>query len=314
MAAWKILVTDGLEENGLNIMRQSADVVDRAGISADELLKVIGEYDALIVRGRTKVVPAVFDAGTRLKVVGRAGVGVDNIDLTAAKAHGVTVVNSPLATTVAVAELTMSLLLALAREVPRADAAMKNGKWLKKELEGTELCEKTLGIIGFGRIGQAVAKRAQSFDMNVVVVCDPFVDCDTVQKTGCVPVSLDELLEKSDIITLHIPLTSSTRGLIGKEQFAKMKDGVLIVDAARGGVVDEEALLEALNSGKVAGAGLDVFTAEPPGQTALVSHPRVIATPHIGAQTVEAQARAATDIATEILAALQGEQLRWRVA
>jgi D-3-phosphoglycerate dehydrogenase / 2-oxoglutarate reductase len=314
MAAWKILVTDGLEENGLNIMRQSAEVVDRAGISADELLQVVGEYDALIVRGRTKVTPVVFDAGTRLKVVGRAGVGVDNIDLNAAKAHGVKVVNSPLATTVAVAELTMALLLALAREVPRADAALKNGKWLKKELEGTELCEKTLGIIGFGRIGQAVARRAQGFDMNVVVVCDPFVDCDVVNKTGCVPVSLDELLEKADIITLHIPLVPTTRGLISKEQFAKMRDGVLIVDAARGGVVDEEALLEALNSGKVAGAGLDVFTAEPPGQTALVSHPRVIATPHIGAQTVEAQARAAADIATEIMAALQGEELRWRVA
>ena len=168
MAAWKILITDGLEENGLNIMRQSAEVVDRAGISADELLQVVGEYDALIVRGRTKVTPAVFEAGSRLTVVGRAGVGVDNIDLNAAKQHQIKVVNSPLATTVAVAELTMSLLLSLVREVPRADAAMKSGKWLKKELEGTELCEKTLGIIGFGRIGQAVAKRAQGFDMNVV--------------------------------------------------------------------------------------------------------------------------------------------------
>lgn len=314
MAAWKILITDGLEENGLSIMRQSAEVVDRAGISADELLKVVGEYDALVVRGRTKVTSAVFDAGSKLKAVGRAGVGVDNIDLNAAKAHGVTVVNSPMATTTAVAELTMSLLLALVREIPRADAAMKNGKWLKKELEGAEICAKTLGIIGFGRIGQSVAKRAQGFEMNVVVVCDPFVDCDIADKLGCLPVALDELLEKSDIITLHVPLNAGTRGLIGREQFAKMKDGVRIIDAARGGVVDEDALLEALESGKVAGAGLDVFVNEPPGQTALVTHPRVIATPHIGAQTVEAQARAAADIASEIIAALRGDELRWRVA
>ncbi|MBE0699044.1 MAG: hypothetical protein IH586_19160 [Anaerolineaceae bacterium] len=314
MAAWKILITDGLEENGLNIMRQSAEVVDRAGISADELLKVVGEYDALIVRGRTKVTPAVFEAGSRLTVVGRAGVGVDNIDLNAAKQHGVKVVNSPLATTVAVAELTLSLILSLVREVPRADAAMKNGKWLKKELEGTELCEKTLGIIGFGRIGQAVAKRANCFEMNVVVVCDPFVNCDIVAKSGCEAVSLDELLEKSDIITLHVPLSSETRELIGKEQFAMMKPGVRIIDTARGGVIDETALLDALETGKVAGAALDVFSSEPPGLTALVSHPRVIATPHVGAQTVEAQQRAATDIATEIMAALHGKDLRWRVA
>lgn len=314
MAAWKILLTDGLEENGQQIMRQSAEVADRSGISADELLKVVGEYDALIVRGRTKVIPAVFDAATRLKVVGRAGVGVDNIDLNAAKQHGVKVVNSPLATTTAVAELTLSLLLSLVREVPRADAAMKNGKWLKKELEGTELCEKTLGIIGFGRIGQAVAKRARAFDMNVIVVCDPYVDCIVVESAGCKPVALDELLESSDIISLHVPLTGNTRGLIGKEQFARMRDGVRIVDTARGGVIDEAALLEALESGKVAGAGLDVFTTEPPGQTSLVCHPRVVTTPHVGAQTVEAQKRAANDIATEVLAALRGEELRWRVA
>jgi D-3-phosphoglycerate dehydrogenase len=314
MAAWKILLTDGLEENGQMIMRQSAVVDDKQGISADELFKVIGEYDALIVRGRTKVSPAVFDAAARLKVVGRAGVGVDNIDLNAAKQHGVKVVNSPLATTTAVAELTLSLMLSLVREVSRADAAMKNGKWLKKELEGTELCEKTLGIIGFGRIGQAVAKRAQAFEMDVVVVCDPFVDCEVVEAAGCKAVSLDDLLDESDIITLHVPLTGSTRGLIGKEQFARMKDGVRIVDTARGGVVDEAALLEALESGKVAGAGLDVFSAEPPGQTLLVCHPHVVASPHIGAQTVEAQMRAANDIATEVLAALHGEELRWRVA
>ncbi len=314
MAAWKILLTDGLEENGQEILREAAEVADRSGITADDLLKVAGEYDALIVRGRTKVTPAVFEAAKNLKVVGRAGVGVDNIDLNAARQHGVKVVNSPFATTVAVAELAMALLLSLVREIPRGDAGMKNGKWLKKEMEGTELCQKKLGIIGFGRIGQAVAKRAQAFDMSVVVVCDPYVDCEVVESAGCQAVSLNELLASADIITLHVPLNSDTRGLIGKDQFALMKDGVRLINTSRGGVIDEAALLEALETGKVAGAALDVFSTEPPGQTALVSHPRVIGSPHIGAQTVEAQQRAAHDIATEVLAALRGDELRWQVA
>jgi len=211
MTAWKVLLTDGLEDNGQKVLRQSAEVSDRAGITAEELLKVVGEYDGLVVRGRTKVTAAVFDAAPNLKVVGRAGVGVDNIDLNAAKQHGVTVVNSPLATTVAVAELTMSLLMSLVRDIPRADAAMKNGKWLKKELEGTELSNKTLGIIGFGRIGQAVARRASAFDMQIVVVCDPFVDREVVHEAGCKVVDLEDLLVVSDIITLHVPLNNNTR-------------------------------------------------------------------------------------------------------
>jgi D-3-phosphoglycerate dehydrogenase len=313
MAAWKVLLTDGLEENGQSILREAAEVDNRSGISADELLTVVGDYDALIVRGRTKVVPAVFDAATRLKVVGRAGVGVDNVDLNAAKQHQVTVVNSPLATTVAVAELTMSLMLSLVREIPRADTAMKNGKWLKKELEGAELYNKTLGIIGYGRIGQAVAKRAAAFDMRIVAF-DPLRKTDDVCQTGCEPMTLDQLLAEADFISLHTPLNPQTRGMLGPDQFAKMKDGVYLIDAARGGVVDEEALLNALNAGKVAGAGLDVFGTEPPGAIPLVCHPHVVATPHVGAQTVEAQQRAANDIATEILRALRGDELRWRVA
>lgn len=313
MAAWKVLLTDGLEENGQAILREAAAVDVRTGITADELLAVIGEYDALIVRGRTKVTAAVFDAGKKLKVVGRAGVGVDNIDLAAAKQHGVTVVNSPFATTVAVAELTMGLMLSMVREIPRADAAMKDGKWLKKELEGAELYGKTLGIIGFGRIGQSVGKRAAAFDMRIVAF-DPLRPTEEVCNAGCEPLTLDELLGQSDFISIHTPLTNGTRSLLSAEQFGKMKDGVYLIDAARGGVVDETALLEALNSGKVAGAALDVFVAEPQGQTALACHPRVVTTPHIGAQTVEAQQRAANDIATEILRALKGETLRWRVA
>jgi D-3-phosphoglycerate dehydrogenase len=313
MSAWKILLTDGLEENGKAILRSKAEVVDQSGISAEDLLNVVGDYDALIVRGRTKVTAAVFDAGKKLKVVGRAGVGVDNIDLAAAKAHGVTVVNSPLATTVAVAELTLSLMLSMVREIPRADASMKAGKWLKKEFEGRELYGKTLGVIGFGRIGSAVAARAKAFEMKILAY-DPLVPAEEIAKRGGEQVSFDELLAQSDVITMHMPLTADSRNLLNAEAFNKMKDGVYIVCAARGGVIDEDALLEALNNGKVSGAALDVFATEPPGPTALVAHPRVIDTPHVGAQTVEAQARAANDIAEEVLNALEGKPLRWKVA
>ncbi|MGC1377442.1 MAG: hydroxyacid dehydrogenase [Anaerolineales bacterium] len=309
----KILVTDGLDQGGLDILRASAQMDDRNGITPDDLLKAIPEYDALIVRGRTKVTAAVFEAAKSLKVVGRAGVGVDNIDLVAAKAHGVTVVNSPTATSVAVAELAFGLMLAIAREIPRADATMKAGKWIKKELEGAELFGKTLGVIGFGRIGAEVGKRAVAFGMNVIGY-DPLIPADEIKKRGGEPVSLADLYARSDVITMHIPLTPDSKNLINAAAIAAMKTGVRIVCAARGGVIDEAALLEGLNSGKVAAAGLDVFVAEPPGTTDLVMHPHVVCAPHIGAQTVEAQARAADDIATEILAALAGKQLRWKVA
>jgi D-3-phosphoglycerate dehydrogenase len=254
-----------------------------------------------------------MDTAPRLKVVGRAGVGVDNIDLEAAKKHNITVVNAPSSTTVAVAELAFGLLLALAREIPRADAAMKQGEWLKKELEGVELNGKTLGIIGFGRIGMEVGKRAAAFGMNVIIY-DPNVSEHELEHGSAEPVSLQDLFAWSDFISLHLPLNVQTRDLVGRQAFSQMRDGVRIVSTARGGIIDESALLEALNSGKVAGAALDVFEKEPPGLTELVSHPRVIATPHIGAQTVEAQSRAAEDIASEVLAALQGKSLRWKVA
>ena len=313
MAAWKILLTDGLEENGQALMRTSAEVVDQNNISADDLLKVIGDYDGLVVRGRTKVTAAVFDAAKKLKVVGRSGVGVDNIDLNAAKAHGVTVVNAPIATTVSVAELTMGLMLSMSREIPRADTGMKIGKWLKKDLEGVELYQKTLGVIGFGRIGEAVGVRAAAFGMRILGY-DPLLPAEEIAKRGAQPVSFDELLAQSDFLTLHIPLTASSKNMINAAAFQKMKTGVRIVCAARGGVIDEDALLTAVESGKVAAAALDVFTTEPPGQNPLESHPRVICTPHIGAQTIEAQVRTADDIGSEVLAALAGQPLRWKVA
>lgn len=313
MTNYKILITDGLDETGQSILRNSGIVDDKSGISADDLFKVIPEYDALIVRGRTKVTASIMDAGSRLKVIGRAGVGVDNIDLEAAKKHGIAVVNAPTSTSLAVAELTFGLMLALAREIPRADDGMKQGKWLKKELEGVELNGKTLGVIGFGRIGVEVGRRAAAFGMNVIAY-DPLISEDEINKRGAEPTSLQDLYAWSDFISLHMPLTVDTRDMIGSQAFFQMKDGVRIVCAARGGIIDESALVEALNSGKVAGAALDVFAKEPPGLEEAVSHPRVIATPHIGAQTAEAQSRASEDIAVEVLSALQGESLRWRVA
>ncbi len=313
MPQYKVLITDGLGENGQSILRAAATLDDRTGISPADLVQAVGDYDALVIRGRTRVTPEVFDAAHRLKVIGRAGVGVDNIDLAAAKAHNVIVVNAPTSTTGAVAELAFGLLLAVAREIPRADAAMKSGSWLKKELEGVELGGKTLGIIGFGRIGMEVGRRAAAFGMNVVAY-DPLISEDEIKASGGESVSIQDLYEWSDFISLHLPYNVHTRDLMGPLAFSQMKDGVRIVCAARGGIIDETALLNALNSGKVAGAALDVFATEPPGATELVSHPRVICTPHIGAQTVEAQSRAAEDIAHEVLAALRGEPLRWKVS
>jgi D-3-phosphoglycerate dehydrogenase len=312
MPNFKILLTDGLEKEGREILEKSAQLDNLKDITPEELLLKIGEYDAVIVRGRTKLTPEVLAAATRLKVAGRAGVGVDNINLEAAKAKGVVVVNSPLATTIAVAELTLGLMLALVREIPRADSGMKEGNWLKKELRGTELFGKTLGVIGFGRIGSAVTERVKAFGMRIVAY-DPALSAEEISKRGGDPVSLDELLVNSDFITLHIPLTPETKNILNAAAFEKMKPGVRIICAARGGVIDESALLSALQSGKVAGAALDVFSTEPPGKTDLTSHPKVVGTPHIGAETAEAQVRAAIDISTEVIAALEGKTLRWRI-
>ncbi len=312
MSTPNILITDGLDESGLALLREAAQVVVRPDIQPEELLTLVRDFHALIVRGRTKVTAPVFEVAKRLQVVGRAGVGVDNIDLQAAKAHGVCVVNAPAATTVAVAELTLGLLFALAREIPRADAAMKQGRWLKKELIGVELNDKVLGVVGVGAIGSAVARRAAALGMSVLGY-DALIPPQEIEQRGARAVDLTTLYRESDFITFHLPLTAETRGMVDGVAIGQMKDGVRLICTARGGILDEAALLEALESGKVSGAALDVFAQEPPGKTPLVEHPRVIATPHIGAQTVEAQARASRDIAEEVLAALEGRPLRWRV-
>jgi len=313
MTNYNILISDGLDDRGQSILRASANVEYRNSTSAEDLIQIIPEYDALVIRGQTRVTAAVLDAASKLKVIGRAGVGVDNIDLESAKKHNVTVVNAPTATTVAVGELAFGMLLALARDIPRADSTMKQGKWAKKEFQGVELSGKTLGIIGFGRIGQEVGRRAAAFGMSVMIY-DPNALEHELVHGNAEPVSLQDLLAWSDFISLHLPLTVHTRDLLGPVAFSQMKDGVRLVSTARGGIIDEPALLDALNSGKVAGAALDVFEKEPPGLTDLVAHPRLIATPHMGAQTAEAQSRAAEDIAHEVLAALRGESLRWKIA
>ncbi len=313
MPETRILITDGLDEYGQAILRASARVDDSPGITLETLASLLPEYDALIVRGRTKLTAGLIQKGKRLRVIGRAGVGVDNIDLTATRQQNIIVVNAPTSTTNAVAELTFGLLLALARDLPRADTSMKDGKWLKSDFQGVELNGKTLGIIGIGRIGEEVCKRGIAFGMNVVAY-DPFIEEHEIKERGAEPVSLQDVFAWSDFISLHLPLNVSTRDLIGRQALSQMKNGVRIVSAARGGIIDEVALLEFLNSGRVGGAALDVFATEPPGATDLVKHPRIIATPHIGAQTSEAQARASQDIAEEVLAALQGKPLRWKVA
>jgi D-3-phosphoglycerate dehydrogenase len=312
MATWKVLITDGLSDKGIAILSSVAQVDNKPDISADDLLKVAGDYDAMVVRGRTKITPAVIEAASRLKVVGRAGVGVDNIDLTAARARGVTVVNAPKSTSLAVAELAVGMMFALARMIPKADSTMKQGLWIKKQLEGIELTGKTLGIVGMGNIGTALAARAKGLGMSVIG-SDTLVPAEEIRKRGAEPVSLAELFAKADFISFHLPLTPESKGMVNGQVFAQMKHGVRIVDAARGGIIDETALLAALESGQVAAAALDVFAAEPPGLTALVAHPNVVVTPHIGAQTEEAQDRAAEDIASEVLTALRGEPLRWKI-
>ncbi len=312
MTIWKVLITDGLSDKGIEILNAAAQVDNKPDISADELLKVAGDYDALVVRGRTKVTPAVFDTANKLKVVGRAGVGVDNIDLTAARSHGVTVVNAPKSTSLAVAELAVGMMFALARMIPKADGTMKQGLWIKKQLEGVELTGKTLGIVGMGNIGTALASRAKGLGM-IVIGFDTLVPADEIRKRGAEPVSLADLYARSDFVSFHLPLTPESKSMVNGQVLAQMKRGVRIVDAARGGILDETALLAALESGQVAAAALDVFATEPPGLTALVAHPNVVATPHIGAQTEEAQDRAAEDIASEVLTALRGEPLRWKI-
>ena len=298
----RVLVSDNLSARGIEILRSAEGVeVDvKTGLKPEELKAVIGDYDALVIRSGTKVTADVLEHATRLKVIGRAGIGVDNVDVPEATKRGIVVMNTPGGNAVTTAEHALALIMSLVRNIPQATMSMKQGKWEKKRFQGHELCGKTLGVVGLGNIGSIVADRAQGLKMKVVAY-DPYISEDRAASLGVELVDLDELYRRSDIITIHVPLLDETRNLINADAIAKMKDGVYIVCAARGGIVDEDALLQALESGKVAGAALDVFREEPPGLTPLVAHDRVVCTPHLGASTVEAQEAVAIQVAEQIV-------------
>jgi D-3-phosphoglycerate dehydrogenase len=303
----RILIADPLEASGLEILRAAgAEVVVLQGADRPRLAELLAEFDALVVRSATKVTRQLLDASTRLRVVGRAGVGVDNVDVEAATERGVLVVNAPTANLVSAAEHTFALLFAVARSLPAADASMKRGEWDRKSFVGVELQGKTLGVVGLGRIGQRVAARAKAFEMRVVA-CDPFLGAAQVSRLGVELLPLDELLSVADVVTLHTPLTKETRHLLDAARLARLKPSALVINCGRGGVLDEKALLAALDAGRIAGAALDVYEEEPTPHLELVRHPKVVATPHIGAQTREAQERIAHETAHMVLAALAGE-------
>ena len=307
-----VLVTDPIAQEGIDFLQREADVDVRLRPSPDELLKLIPGYDALVVRSETKVTAEVIAGADRLRVVGRAGSGVDNIDLDAATQRGVVVVNAPTGNTISAAEHAVALMLALARNVPQGHASLRAGRWERQQLLGTELRGKTLGIIGLGQVGVEVAGRARGMEMRVIAQ-DPYVSAERAQSLGVELVSLDELLAQSDIISLHVRLTPQTYDLLGEEQLAKVKPGVRIINTARGELIDEAALIRALDDGRVAGAGIDVFRQEPPGESPLLTHDRILVTPHLGALTSEAQERAAVDVAEQVLAVLRGEPARYAV-
>jgi D-3-phosphoglycerate dehydrogenase len=302
----RILVSDAVEQGCLDILRaEGFDVDNRPGLPAEELKQILCGYDGLVVRSATKVTAEVIALGTRLRIVGRAGTGVDNIDLSAATRRGILVMNTPGGNTVSAAEHTVSMLMSLARNIPQAHMSLARGEWERKKFTGTEVFEKTLGVIGLGKIGREVALRCRGLGMRVLGY-DPVIAAEVAAKMEIELVSLEELYRRSDFITVHTPLSAATRGLLNDATLAQCKNGVRVINCARGGIIDEEALLRALESGKVGGAALDVFEHEPPGNSPLLKHPRVIATPHLGASTEEAQEKVALQIARQMADALLG--------
>ncbi|MCL0093425.1 phosphoglycerate dehydrogenase [Dehalococcoidia bacterium] len=308
----KILITEPLAEEGINILSAHAEVDIRLGLKPEELLNIIGDYEALVVRSETRVTAEVIEAGERLQAIGRAGVGVDNIDLDVATSRGVVVVNAPESNILSAAEHTIALMMALARNVPQAHAHLKSGKWERKRFMGVEVRNKKLGIIGLGRVGSEVAKRAKGMEMHPVAY-DPMVSLDYARILGVELVSLERLLKESDFITVHIPLTAATRGLIGADELRLVKPAVRLINTARGGIIDEEALFEAIEEGRVAGAAIDVFTKEPATQSILLKSDKIVVTPHLGASTLEAQAGVAVDIAEQVTDILQGRPAKYAV-
>ncbi len=310
----KIFVADDVKESGLEPLQTAGfEVVKKTGLKGDDLLIAVADCAGLIVRSETKVTAEVMDAAKNLRVIGRAGVGVDNIDVKAATQRGIVVMNAPDGNTITTGEHTMALLIALARKIPQAHASLKEGKWDKKKFVGVELFNKTLGIVGLGRIGRVVATRAKGFGMKIVAF-DPFLAAEQAGELDIESVPLEEVFARADFLTVHTPLTNETRGIIGTEAFTKMKKGVRVINCARGGLVDEAALLQALDDGIVAGAALDVFTQEPPAtDNPLLSRPEVIVTPHLGASTKEAQEGVAVTVAEQMRDYLSSGELRGAV-
>lgn len=307
-----ILIPDNLEKIGLNLLTQAQGVTIQAPakMSRDEVLAVVGEADGMIIRSGTKANAELLQKASKLKAIVRAGVGVDNVDLVKATELGIAVMNTPAGNTVATAEHTMALMLALARHIPKAQISMLEGQWERKAFMGTELRGKTLGIIGFGRVGQAVAKRSLAFEMNVIAY-DPYVAKQVAQSLNVALLPLDELLVQADYLTLHTVVTPETEHLIDAENIAKMKDGVRLINAARGSLVNEYDLAEAIKSGKITGAALDVYTEEPPQKdNPLIGLSGIIHTPHLGASTLEAQEAVAAEAAEIMLDALLRNEYR----
>ncbi|MFW6080874.1 MAG: hydroxyacid dehydrogenase, partial [Desulfosalsimonas sp.] len=306
----KVLISDNLGEAGIRILETAGFEVDvKTGLSTEELKSVIAPYHALVIRSSTQVTAELLDAAENLRVVGRAGIGLDNVDTAAATRRGVVVMNTPGGNVVTTAEHTLALMLSLTRKIPQGTASLKKGRWEKKKLMGREICDKTIGVIGFGKIGSVVADRARGLKMRVMVY-DPVVQPDNIEKQGFECVDIERLYAESDYITVHVPKNKNTTALINKEAISRMKDGVMIINCARGGIVDEDDLYEGLASGKVAGAALDVFSEEPPpADHPLMKLDNVVVTPHLGASTFEAQTNVAVAVANQIIEYLKNNNL-----
>lgn len=298
----KVLIADKLSPEGIEILERAEglEVLNKPGLSPEELLEIIPDFDGLVIRSGCKVTAEVIAAATNLKVVGRAGIGVDNVDIPVATARGIVVMNTPFGNNITTAEHAVALIISLARSIPQASASMKSGKWEKSKFSGMELFNRTAAVIGAGNIGRVVVSLLQGLGMHVIVF-DPYLTEEAATAIGVEQVTFDEMLERADVITVHVPKVKETVGLLNAEALKKVKPGVFIVNAARGGIVDEEALLDALNSGQVGGAGLDVFVEEPPPENhPLVAHPNVICTPHLGASTSQAQLNVAISVTEQV--------------
>lgn len=307
-----ILIADQVDAEGVDILRAFGHVDIKTGLKPAELIGIIGDYEALVVRSQTQVTAEVIRAGKKLQVIGRAGVGVDNINVEEATKQGIVVVNAPTGNTISAAEHSIALMLALARHIPQANASLKSGQWRRNDFIGTEVRGKTLGVVGLGNVGSEVARRARGMEMRVIGY-DPYISPDLARNMQVEPVTLEHLVREADFITLHVPLTDSTRGLIGAEELAVVKPNVRIINTARGGLIDEEALVKAVKEKRVAGAAIDVFVTEPITQSILFGENNIIVTPHLGASTTEAQTIVARDVAEQIISILKGEPARYAV-